>query len=710
VGGTVGTPTPALPRGAGEGELRRALFEPRRIALVGASADRTRLTARAQVYLRKHGYAGEILPVHPREAQVLGERAYPTVADIPGAVDFAYILLNTPQVEGVVNAVAAKGIPAACVLADGFAEAGPEGRALQDRLLATARAAGLRILGPNSMGVVNLGARIACSVNAALEADALPAGRIALVSQSGSMMGAILSRGAARGIGFSHIVGTGNEADLTAGEVAGLLVDDPGVDAILLFLEAIRAPDRFAELAWRAHAAGKPVVAYKLGRSPYGAELATSHTGALAGSDAAAEAFFRAHGIARVTTLEGLLELPPLLIGRRPLARAHRAVGVMTTTGGGGAMAVDCLGVAGIEARAPDAAAAEALDEAGFAHHGRLLDVTLAGTRPDRVAAALNALQAAGDTDLALSVIGSSAQFRPQDSVAGILRAREEAAGKGLTKPLAAFLVPQADQSLRLLAEAGIPAFRTPESAADCVRAWCEWREPRAAPEAPAIAHALPDRPDEADARRLFAALGLVSPFAVLRTPQDTPPADMAFPVALKILSPDLAHKTELGGVRLNVATPEALKQEAAAMRYRVARMAPNARLTGFLVQPMAKGLGEAILGLRRDPEVGPVVLLGTGGIAAEVFRDVALRLAPVTEAEAMEMIAEVKGLKPLTGWRGLPRGDLAALARAVAAASRLAAREDVAEAEINPLIVGPEGEGVTIADAWVVRRSGAGA
>ncbi|WP_135466475.1 acetate--CoA ligase family protein [Crenalkalicoccus roseus] len=681
--------------------LHEALFRPRRIALIGASADRTRLTARVQLYLRKHGFAGDILPVHPRERMVLGEQAYPTVADIPGPVDFAYILLNTAQVEGVVGAVAEKGIPVACVLADGFAEAGPEGLARQERLLAAARAAGLRLLGPNSMGVVNLNARIACSVNAALEADALPAGRIALVSQSGSMMGAILSRGAARGIGFSHLVGTGNEADLTAGEIAGLLVDDPEVDAILLFLEAIRAPEQFAALARRAHAAGKPVIAYKLGRSRFGAELATSHTGALAGSDAAAEAFFRAHGIARVTTLEGLLELPALLAGRRPMARPHRAVGVMTTTGGGGAMAVDCLGVAGIEARAPDAAASAALEEAGFPHHGRLLDVTLAGTRPDRVAAALNALQRAADTDLALSVIGSSAQFRPQDSVAGILRARDA----GLPKPIAAFLVPEAPHSLRLLAEAGIAAFRTPESAADCIRAWCDWRAPRAAPEAPAIAHTLPERPDEADARRLFAALGLASPFAVLRAPEGRPPEGFAFPVALKILSPDLAHKTELGGVRLDIADAAALKQEAAAMRYRVARMAPGARLTGFLVQPMAKGLGEAILGFRRDPEVGPVVMLGTGGVTAELFRDVTLRLAPVSEEEAREMIAEVKGLRPLGGWRGLPRGDLAALARAVAALSRLAAREDIAEAEINPLIIGPEGEGVTVADAWVVRR-----
>ncbi|MEN0076746.1 MAG: acetate--CoA ligase family protein, partial [Paracraurococcus sp.] len=221
-------------------------------------------------------------------------------------------------------------------------------------------------------------------------------------------------------------------------------------------------------------------------------------------------------------------------------------------------------------------------------------------------------------------------------------------------------------------------------------------------PARPAIDHALSARPDEAEARRLAAALGLDSPFAVLRGPEDAA-RDLAFPVALKILSPDIAHKTELGGVRLNIPDAATLRQEAAAMQGRVARMAPAARLTGFLVQPMAKGLGEAILGFRRDPEVGPVVLLGTGGIAAELFRDVTLRLAPVDEAEAMAMIAEVRGLRPLAGWRGLPRGDLPALARAVAALSRLAARPDIREAEINPLIIHAENQGATVADAWVV-------
>jgi acetate---CoA ligase (ADP-forming) len=674
----------------------KELLEPRRIALVGASGDPARLTARAQIYLRRHGYDGALFPVNPRATEILGEPAFASVDDIPGEIDFAYILLGTQQVEAQLAAVAAKGAKVACILADGFAEAGPEGQALQDRCVVAAKAAGLRLLGPNSMGIINIPARIAASVNAALEAEALPAGRIALVSQSGSMLGAIMGRGAARGMGFSHLIATGNEADLTAGEIAAMLVDEPGVDVVMLFLEAIRQPQHYAHAAWKAHRAGKPIIAYKLGRSPYGAELATSHTGALAGSDMAAEAFFRAHGILRATMLESFLELPALVLGRKPHATTHRAVSVMTTTGGGGAMAVDALGVAGIEARIPDAHATAKLHAVDMRPHGRLLDMTLAGTKPDRVEAAIVALAAARDTDVVVPVIGSSAQFRPHDAVAGIVRGRDAV---GDAKPVAAFLVPQADASLRLLAEAGIAAFRTPESLADAMRAFLDWRAPLPTPHMAAPAVTLPERPDEADARDIFVALGLSTGYARFT---DAPPADLRYPVALKILSPDLAHKTEVGGVVLNIPDAVALRTAMQAMRARVAKAAPQARLTGFLAQPMAKGLAEVILGFRRDPEVGPVVLLGAGGVLAELHRDVALRLAPLHLDDARAMISEVRALRVIEGWRGLPRGDVEALAHAIVAVSRLAAMDGIAEAEINPLMI--HEAGVTVADAWIVR------
>ncbi len=653
-----------------DARLAQALFTPRRIALVGASTDANRLTARAQVYLRRQGFTGDLFPVNPRADTVLSEKAYPTLRDVPGPIDFAYILVNTANVEAAIHDCAARDVPVACVLADGFAEAGPDGLALQNRILATAAAANIRLLGPNSMGIINIPAATACSVNAVLEAGTLLPGRWSLVSHSGSMMGTIASRAAARGRGFAKIIGTGNEADLTAGEIANLLVDDPETDAILLFLETIRRPGLFETAARRAHAAGKPIIAYKLGRSEAGAKLATTHTGALAGSDAAADAFFRAIGIVRVDQIETLLEIPPLLLGRTPPTHPNRAVSIVTTTGGGGAMVVDRLGMAGIATT-------------------HMLDTTLAGASKDFVANALNTARDAPDADVAIAVIGSSAQFRPQEGVAGVIAATGR-------NPICAFLVPQADTALKLLNDAGIAAFRTPEACADAVRAYLDWHPPREIPppdDVTTAAALIPLATDEPGARAVFAALGLSD--TAIRIDPEAPPADLPYPIALKAASAVIAHKTEAGAVALNIPDAAALRAAATDMKTRLGK-----QISGFIAQPMAKGVGEAILGYRRDPLVGPIVALGAGGVLAEIYRDVVLRLAPVTETEAREMIEQVKGLAPARGYRGMPKGDLTALANAVYAFSRLANIPSVTEAEINPLIILPEGQGVVMADA----------
>ncbi len=656
--------------------LADALLNPRSIALIGASSDPKRLTARAQIYLRRHGYTGALHPVNPNAELVLGEKAFPSVADIPGTVDFAYILVGTRQVEASVTACAARGIPVACVLADGFAEAGEAGAALQARIVAAARGGGMRLLGPNSMGVINVPAATACCVNAALEAESLVAGGLSLVSQSGSVMGTLLSRAAARGFGFAKLIGTGNEADLTAGELVDLLVDDPATDAILLFLEAIRAPGTLAAATRRAHAAGKPVAAFMLGRSDAGAALAATHTGALAGSAAASEAFLRDAGIVRVDTLEALLEIAPLLRAGRPGAAPNRAVRVVTTTGGGGAMVVDRLGLTGI----------------ATAH---MLDTTLAGAGKDAVATALSEARDAADADVAIAVIGSSAQFKPEEAVAGVI------ASTG-SKPVCAFLAPEAPESLRILARAGIAAFRTPESCADAVRAYMAWREPGTRPSAGDLSLVAPlvsDAGDEPGARAVFAALGVID--HARRIDPGAPPP-LGYPVALKAVSAEITHKTEEGAVALSVGDAAALQARAAEMRARL-----GGRISGFIAQTMVKGIAEAIIGFRRDPSVGPTIVLGAGGVLAEIYHDAVARMAPVTEAEAMEMIQAVKGLAPVLGYRNQPRGDAQALARAIAAISRLAGLDAVMEAEVNPMIVMGEGHGVVMADAVVIAGEG---
>ena len=643
-----------------DARLARALFAPRAVALVGASGDAAKNTARPQRYLRKHGYKGAIYPVNPSRSEVLGEKAYASVAAIPAEVDHVFIMIA--EVEQALEDCAARGVPVASIYSDGFADAGPQGAERQARLVARARALGVRLLGPNSMGVIDIPGRLALTVNAVLEMDAPPAGGASLVSQSGTMLGTLLSRGAARGLGFAKLVSVGNEADLGVGELVELLADDADTRVILLFLETVRDAARLASAARRAHTAGKPVVAYKLGRSAAGEALARSHTGALAGSDRALDAYFRDCGIVRVDMLETLLEITPLLLNKHPLDLERKPrIAVVTTTGGGAATVVDRLGLLGIETVSPDG-------------KSPIVDLTMAAT-PKKYAETLQSLLAWDGCDAVLAAVGSSAQFHPEFAVEPILGARQS------DKPLAAFFTPHAERSLALLAARGIAGFRTPEACADAFAAYFAWRAPRERP-SPAAAKV------EGDAFQVLKSLGIpVVEQQIARAPDFK--HSIPYPVAVKVIG--VEHKTEVGGVFLNIDEKSFLP--------RVREMKSDT----ILVQRMVKGLAEAIVGYRNDPVVGPLVLVGAGGTLAELYQDVALALAPVNEDEAMAMIERVKGLSVLSGYRNLPRGDVKALAKAVAALSRLCSVATIQEAEINPLIVAATG--VLAVDALVVTK-----
>ena len=691
--------------------LFAALFEPKRVALIGASADPTRTTSRPQRFLRKHGFTGEILPVNPSRSEILGEMAYKDLESIPGEIDHAYILLNGAAAVTALAECGKRGVKVASILAGGFADAGAAGASLQDDLARVVAETGIRLVGPNSIGTVSTNPPVALTANAAFAVDRLRSGTWALVSQSGSLIGAMLSRADARGIGFSRLISVGNEVDLAVGEIADLLVDDPRTDAILLFMETLRDGDRLARAARRAHAAGKPVIAYKLGRSSIGQELAKSHTGAIAGSDATFDAFCRRHGIARVSMFESLIDVPALLVDRPP-ARGKR-VAVATTTGGGAAMVVDNMAMAGLDIAGPPRALVDWLRPLGIAAgEGKLVDLTLAGAKPEIVAGTIERLLADDGNDAVIFVVGSSAQFNPELAVEPLLRFARTA------KPFAVALTPTAEKSLALLTAAGVPAFRHPESCSEAM-ALCLLRPP---PQ-PLPALAEPSRAaldaleagrvsgfDERRAADLFTALGV--PMAKSLAIPDAKRvvaavAEVGAPVALKILSTDIAHKTEAGGVALGLMDGQSAAVAAREIERRVKAHSPNAKLDGFLIQKMERGLAEVILGFRRDPLVGPTVTVGLGGVLAEIYKDASTRLAPVDEAEAREMIGEVKGLATIRGYRNLPRGDVAALARTIAAFSALAHKEfaDVSEAEINPLLVKRDGEGVVAVDGLVVLR-----
>ena len=690
--------------------LADALFRPRAIALIGASDTPGRHNSRPQQYLAKHGYPGAVYPVNPRRETVYGVRAYPSVLDLPRPVDHAFVMTPAASVPEVIRQCGAAGIVVATVFTADFAETGVKGRALQDAVAEAGREAGVRIVGPNCIGVIATDPPAPITANTIMNLPELTKGRLGVISQSGSLTGTFISRGQARGLGFSKLVSSGNECDLKAGELAEILVDDDGTDAVLMFLETVRDADRLAAAARRAWDKGKPIVVYKLGRSAAAADFAASHTGAIAGTDAALDSFFRQHGILRVEMFETLFELPNLAIGRRP--RPGRRVSVATTTGGGGGMAVDRMGLAGLIPTPLPQDAVDRLAARGInLSNGPVIDLTFAGASYTNTTAVLQEMLASPANDAVVMVVGSSSQFHPEVAVKPLVDLPRP------DKPFGAFLVPEATDSMRLLAQAGVAAFRTPETCADALRAFFAWTAPvPAAPPPPDLsqASALLDSAqdgtlDEAASRAVFAALGVPqAPSMLLREsdPTDSVAASVGFPVAAKIVSPDIPHKTEAGGVVLGIADAGGLEAARRDILAAVRAHAPTARIGGVLVQRMERGLAEVLVGYRVDPLVGPTVVLGLGGVLAELYADVTVRLAPVSSEQAYSMIEGVKALAPVRGYRGLPKGDLDALAAAIVAVSNLAHLPQVREAEINPLIVRKADAGVAAVDGLIVLGS----
>jgi acetate---CoA ligase (ADP-forming) len=715
--------------------LRHALFSPCSVAVVGQSNDPGKTAGRPLKFLRQAGFAGRVYPVNARRQQVLGEQAWPSIEALPEPPEHAYVV--TP-LEGVIDAIEAcgrAGVVVATVLTDGFAEIGEAGRSREARLKEIVATTGMRIVGPSSLGVVDLRSGMLLTANAAFDEPDLPAGRIFAASHSGGMIGTLVSRGKASGIGFAALASVGNEVDLSLGEICHAVLGDPDIDGYLLFLETLRHAEKLRAFAEHAAALDKPILAYKLGRSAQGRELAVTHTGALAGEDDVADAFFRDCGIARVETLSALIEGLPLL-ARVPARRTTRnpCAAVVTTTAGGAAMVVDSLAARGVELAAPNQATYARFDDAGIkVARSRLIDLTLAGARYGVMKAALDILTTAPEFDLVVVVVGSSARFYPELAVKPII----DSAGGNM--PMAVFLVPEAPQAREALGKAGIANFYTPEACADAVAAALARRAPRPSSpsaslpgegerfspqaqtrnNAPSPAVLIPSpaygaakdgdlsrqaRRGEGRGRTLdeLESYGLLDRLGIPRVPfvaldadtAEAPTLPFAYPVVVKALSSAITHKTDVGGVTLGIADGPALVAAIAAIRTRLPQV-PR-----VLVEPMVGGIGEALIGYRVDADVGPLVLVAAGGVYTEIYRDRSLRLAPVDADIACDMIAEVRGLTLLSGYRGKAAGDMAALAQAVVALSRLAAEPTIIEAEVNPLIVGPEG--VVAVDAVV--------
>lgn len=680
-----------------------ALWAPKSVAIVGASADPTKTGGRPVAYLVKHGFDGAIWPINPRADQIAGLPCFASVADLPGAPDVAIVLLGVERAEGAVRDLAAKGCKIAIVLASGYSEAGEDGRKRQEALR---EAAGpMRLLGPNTIGAMDLSRGIVLSASGALEGDNIPKGGISVASQSGGILGALLSRGAARGIGFCKLASTGNEADLDIADLIEAYAHDDATTVIAAYVEGIRSVEKFRRAATAAREAGKPLVVYKVGRSESGARAAVSHTGAMAGEDRTYDALFHQVGAIRAETFSDLLDLPAMLARRRRM-RGQR-VAILTSTGGAGSLVADNCGILGLEVPELDVATGRTL--AGLLGQsapmtGNPVDVTLAGVEPAIMTAATQALLASDGIDGVVVVVGSSALARP-DVAVGAIRAGAAASDK----PLIAYVSPHAPHILDLLNREGVPAFAAPETCAIVLKAALPL--PALGPLLPMDAAPVPDglpsgTLNEAEARALFDAFGLAGAEShVVQTAAEAQvaAAKLGGPVVLKVLSRDIVHKSDVGGVRVGLSPEDvgpALTQMAGSLS---AQGLPDPE--GYLVQAMLCGGIEMILGLRRDPQLGMLILLGAGGVQAELSGDSTLRLLPLRKGDALGMVQALRVKALLDGYRGAPAHDVAALVSSIEALARMgeALGDRLVEAEINPLFVMADGQGVAAADGLVV-------
>lgn len=686
------------------------LLQPRSVAVIGASADPSKTAGRPVAYLQKHGFSGAIYPVNPKADRIGDLPCYPDVASLPEVPDVAIVLLGAERAHLAVRDLSARGCAAAIVLASGYTETGEEGARRQAQLMEAAGA--MRILGPNTIGLVNLTDAIVLSATGALEMDEFPAGGIGVVSQSGGILGSLLSRAAARGIGLSKLVSTSNEVDLELADFIDHLADDPATKVIALYIETVRNPDKFRAACLKAARAGKPVVAFKIGRSEAGAKAAVSHTGAMAGADRMYDALFRQVGVIRARSFSDLLDVPAALSTGRKLR--GRRVAILTSTGGAGTLVSDDLGVAGFDTPAPDAATAQALRDLQTGSEAVLdrnpIDVTLAGLRPDLLRGAIRALLASPSYDALVIIVGSSSLAMPE-LMAGAIRDCLPHSDK----PILAYVSPHAPEVGALLTRSGVPAFAAAESCTAALDGMLKASvfAPAPAPvggASPVVLGELPSGSlDEAQAKALFRQFGIAcADEVVVRSAAEAEAAARALggKTVLKILSSQITHKSDVGGVAVGLA-PEAVAERLGQM---VADVQVRAGVVPerFLVQSMVSGGVELILGMHRD-SLGTAIMLGMGGVTAELFKDTTMRLLPqdgsLGRDEALSMAQELKAWPLLDGFRGRPKADVEALADTIVAFSAMAAQLGgrLLEAEINPVFVLPAGQGVRAADGVAV-------
>jgi acetyl coenzyme A synthetase (ADP forming)-like protein len=698
-------------------EQLKMIFAPRSVAVIGASAKSQSLGRAVFANLLFAGYSGCVYPVNTKAKSILGVRAYPSVLEVPDEVDLAVVLVPARMVPQVLKDVGSKGCKGAIVISAGFREIGGAGVELERHLEAVARSYGMAVVGPNCFGVINTDPAV--SLNATFSRSFPLVGKIAFISQSGAVGVAALEYAAGEKIGFSKFVSIGNKADIHENHMLEALADDPQTDVILLYVEDLENPKEFVELAQRI-SEKKPMLAVKSGRTIEGAKAAASHTGALSGSDEVYDSLFAQCGVLRVETLEELFRFG-IAFANQPLPRGRR-VAIVTNAGGPGIMATDAavrhkLELADLEARTKSILQTHLPPTVSLNN-----PIDLIGDAGEtRYQLALQAVLADDNVDGAI-VICVPQMMTNLDATSKILAQQV----RFTDKPVFAVYMATGDieESLKILEDAQIPYYRFPEDAARALSAmarYVRWRK------RPRTEFRLFDdvRPDnvreilakargngrrflpEPEAHAVLRAYGL--PISRCKLVQDEAEAvcaagEIGFPVVMKIVSPDIVHKVDMGGVKLNLHSEEDVRKAYGELISRVKESGTNISIWGVLVQEMVRNGKETILGMKRDPHFGPLLMFGLGGIYVEVFRDVIFRIAPIRELSARHMIEGIKGFKLLKGFRGEPPSDIEAIAQSLTRLSQLVTDfPEIEEMDINPLIVLPSGSGARVVDARIL-------
>ena len=689
-------------------KLTQSFFNPSSIAIIGASSNEKKTGSRIQRYLVSHGYKGRIFPVNPNRDNIFGLRCYPNLKKINEKIDHIFIALDGDKIIEAINDAVSINVKCATILSGGFSESGSEGLDLEKKILDIANKGNIRVLGPNSIGIINISDSVILSANAMLELPNLKKGGLSVISQSGSLIGALLAHGASRGIGFSKLISVGNESDLSVGEIGKMLVDDVDTDTIILFLETLRNSSEVAEMARLAHKAGKAVITYKLGKSDLGKELAKSHTGAIAGSDEAFNAFIKYNGMSRVEIFETLIEVPNLF-KNKVIAKGKR-IGIATTTGGGGAMVVESISSSDIEVINPGPSMSKLMKQYNIPYNdNKLVDLTIAGAKPEIVNDVIKEFMENKNCDLVVMVVGSSAKFRPDQAIEPLLKWAKN------SKPLVVYVAPDAPEALQLLNKNGIASFRTPESCAEGIKAYLNNKSPKIIDnnyeqinfnKIKTILKSVKYKNlTEFEALKVFDIMGIKTVRSkivsnILKSRELT--MEFGFPLVMKILSSQIQHKTDTGGVELNITSEADLKNRHKKLCKVFDKLEVENPDREFLLQKMETGISEIILGYRVDELVGPIVVIGSGGVLSEIYDDKSVRIAPVDFKEAKKMINEVKSLVTITGYRGLPRADINILAKAIVDMSQLASIKAIKEAEINPVLIKEGQEGIVAVDGLI--------